>query len=350
MANSSVLNTSRQIFPVLSLLAGLIGSTVTAAGEGPGLQTIPPGYHLVASESGVPAEALYSVSLAETSRKLPHGERPWPWTLNVAGKGYRYNTRQEAYDALLSFMRRYPLKRIDVGIAQVNLGWNGAYFSSYYEALEPYTNLRVAARILKSCYDSNPGSWIQAAGCYHHPAGGKPARTYKAIVKRKLATLDLSTPVSYSELKLARMTGRNRWTNDRECKSTILFNLAGMPVRAPAFFAGGLIWRDIPVKPRFPSSLTASNEFVSHPGAMPRQGQVPFQYRDFMSHIHLPSVCEKTDNTLTPEQENRVRHLVHEECYSRDRTALIKLIGLMLLLKLAGTLMLGMLLLVLRLF
>ncbi|EEO1554458.1 lytic transglycosylase domain-containing protein [Salmonella enterica] len=170
------------------------------------MQTIPPGYHLVASESGVPAEALYSVSLAETSRKLPHGERPWPWTLNVAGKGYRYNTRQEAYDALLSFMRRYPLKRIDVGIAQVNLGWNGAYFSSYYEALEPYTNLRVAARILKSCYDSNPGSWIQAAGCYHHPAGGKPARTYKAIVKRKLATLDLSTPVSYSELKLARIS------------------------------------------------------------------------------------------------------------------------------------------------
>lgn len=59
MANSSVLNTSRQILPVLSLLAGLLGSTVTAAGEGPGLQTIPPGYHLVASEIGVPAEALY---------------------------------------------------------------------------------------------------------------------------------------------------------------------------------------------------------------------------------------------------------------------------------------------------
>lgn len=45
---------------------------------------------------------------------------------------------------------------------------------------------------------------------------------------------------------------------------------------APAFFAGGLIWRDISVNPRFPSSLTASNEFVSHPGAMSRQGQVPF--------------------------------------------------------------------------
>ncbi|EAA9130239.1 transglycosylase SLT domain-containing protein [Salmonella enterica] len=206
MANCSILTTASVIFPVLVLMTGMSGSAVAAA-KAQGLQTIPPGYHLVASESGVPAEALYSVSLAETSRKLPHGERPWPWTLNVAGKGYRYDTRQEAYDALMSFMRRYPLKHIDVGIAQVNLGWNGAYFSSYHEALEPYTNLRVAARILKSCYDNNPGSWIQAAGCYHHPAGGQPARTYKAIVKRKLATLDLSTPVSYSdsEFQVARI-------------------------------------------------------------------------------------------------------------------------------------------------
>jgi hypothetical protein len=83
---------------------------------------------------------------------------------------------------------------------------------------------------------------------------------------------------------------------------------------------------------------------------MPRQGQVPFSLQGaYVSHS-LSVGLQKTDNTLTPEQENRVRHLVHEECYSRDRAALIKLIGLMLLLKLAGTLMLGMLLLVLRLF
>ncbi|EGP1136082.1 lytic transglycosylase domain-containing protein [Salmonella enterica] len=206
MANCRILSRVRDRVPalVLAVLVAVCGSA-SAAKEGRALQSIPPGYHLVASETGVPAEALYSVSLAETSRKLPHGERPWPWTLNVAGKGYRYSTRQEAYDALMSFMRRYPLKRIDVGIAQVNLGWNGGYFISYHDALDPYTNLRVAARILKSCYDSNPGSWIQAAGCYHHPAGGKPARSYKAIVKRKLATLDVNAPVSFAELQLAQI-------------------------------------------------------------------------------------------------------------------------------------------------
>lgn len=213
MANSRILSEVSSSMSMTSLALAFLSvvcGSAAAAEKGRVLQSIPAGYHLVASESGVPAEALYSVSLAETSRQLPHGERPWPWTLNVAGKGYRYDTRQQAYDALMSFMRRYPLKRIDVGIAQVNLGWNGGYFSSYYEALEPYTNLRVAARILKSCYDSSPGSWIQAAGCYHHPAGGQAARTYKAIVKRKLATLDLNTPASYSELQLAQIPSPQR--------------------------------------------------------------------------------------------------------------------------------------------
>lgn len=89
--------------------------------------------------------------------------------------------------------------------------------------------------------------------------------------------------------QLFPLNGRNRRANDRECKSTILFTLAGMPVRAPAFFAGGLIWRDIPVNPLFPSSLTASYDFVTHPGAMPRQGQVPFSLQGFYVS-HSPSV------------------------------------------------------------
>ncbi|MDR3430731.1 MAG: transglycosylase SLT domain-containing protein [Rouxiella aceris] len=153
------------------------------------LQQIPLAYHDIAVAARVPAESLYSLALTESSRRLAYGERPWPWTINVEGKGYRYETREAAWQALLQFVRKAPLKHIDVGIAQVNLGWNGHLFSSFYEAFDPYTNLRVAARILRTCYDANPGSWIKAAGCYHHPAGGKAAATYIAIVRRKLDTL-----------------------------------------------------------------------------------------------------------------------------------------------------------------
>lgn len=152
-------------------------------------QAIPQAYREIAAAERVPAESLYSLAMAETTRKTAWGTRPWPWTINVAGKGYHYETREEAFEALLGFMQRYPLKRIDVGVAQVNLGWNGHFFPSFRDAFDPYINLRAAARILRACYDAKPGSWIRAAGCYHHPAGGQPAAKYMAIVRRKLSQI-----------------------------------------------------------------------------------------------------------------------------------------------------------------
>ncbi|EKN4037894.1 transglycosylase SLT domain-containing protein [Yersinia enterocolitica] len=178
MANFRILN------PILLML--LTSCMPISAKE---LQQIPVDYHEIAAEAQVPVELLYSLALAESSRRFKGGEHPWPWTINVAGKGYRYNTREEAWQALIQFVRKAPLKRIDVGITQVNLGWNGHLFPSFYDAFDPSTNLRVAAHILRSCYETSFGSWIKAAGCYHHPAGGKHAANYIAIVRRKLNTL-----------------------------------------------------------------------------------------------------------------------------------------------------------------
>ncbi|MBP2859735.1 transglycosylase SLT domain-containing protein [Dickeya oryzae] len=163
---------------------------------------IPWAYQQIAQDERVPVESLYSLALAESSKKLAGGRvRPWPWTINVAGTGYRYETREKAMAALLSFIRVYPLKRIDVGIAQVNLGWNGHLFPSLHDAFDPYLNLRVAARLLRACYESSPGgSWIRAAGCYHHPAGGQAARVYMDIVRSKLNRLSVASATSLSQL------------------------------------------------------------------------------------------------------------------------------------------------------
>nr|WP_241522159.1 transglycosylase SLT domain-containing protein [Chimaeribacter californicus] len=177
------------------MLAGLVSVTCEAG------QVIPSGYLHIARQENVPAEALYSLALTESSRKLAHGVRPWPWTINVAGKGYRYASRRDAYHALMGFMQRYPLKRIDVGIAQVNLGWNGHHFASTWDAFDPYLNLHVAAQILRACYVRNPGSWLQAAGCYHHPTGGKAARTYQSAVTRHLNTLALNRQPATGEIQ-----------------------------------------------------------------------------------------------------------------------------------------------------
>ncbi|EXU75300.1 lytic transglycosylase [Erwinia mallotivora] len=179
----------------LCLMTGAGGETASAATSG---QSVPEAYRQIAAAEGVPAESLYSLAMAESTRKTAWGSKPWPWTINVAGRGYHYETREEAFNALLGFIQRWPLKNIDVGIAQVNLGWNGHFFPSFRDAFDPLLNLHAAARILRACYDARPGSWIRAAGCYHHPAGGRAASVYMAIVSRKLN--QLTTP-SQGEFK-----------------------------------------------------------------------------------------------------------------------------------------------------
>jgi hypothetical protein len=157
---------------------------------------VPELYRRIAWGNRVPPEMLFAIALAESARSSPQGERPWPWSINVAGRSYRYSTRLEAWKALQKFVKYHPLKRIDVGIAQVNLGWNGQRFTSTWQAFDPYTNLQSAAQILRKCYDLKPGSWMDASGCYHHPAGGKPANRYKTIITQKLESLD-SEAISY---------------------------------------------------------------------------------------------------------------------------------------------------------
>lgn len=154
-------------------------------------ETPPPAYQLAAYRAGIPSEVLYSVALQESGTRLRgHGQQlvPWPWTLNVAGAGYRFATRSDACTALLVAMRTVDPKRIDVGIAQINMGWNGHRFGlsvSPCEALDPYKNLDVAARMLAELR-ADGGDWLTVAGRYHRPAGGAPAARYRELFAKHL--------------------------------------------------------------------------------------------------------------------------------------------------------------------
>lgn len=146
---------------------------------------VPDGYRQVAQQAGVPAELLYAVALTESGSRLPQGIRPWPWTLNIAGKSYRYATRAEACHALSAFLKTTSPKRVDVGLGQINVGWNAHHFDSPCDALAPYPNLQVAALLLRQHYERHQ-SWPEAAGRYHHPAGGKHAWRYRHQVMKHL--------------------------------------------------------------------------------------------------------------------------------------------------------------------
>ena len=149
----------------------------------------PPAYQLAAYSAGIPSEVLYSVALQESGTYLRGQKRilvPWPWTLNVAGAGYRFATRDDACRALLIAVATVGPKKVDSGLGQVNIGWNGQRFSEPCESLNPYTNLRVASQILAEHYAAT-GNWIAAAGRYHHPAGGPAAARYRKLFAEHLS-------------------------------------------------------------------------------------------------------------------------------------------------------------------
>lgn len=113
---------------------------------------------------------LAGIALNESS----YQGRPWPWTLNVAGRGYYFASRDDAYAAV---QRLLGQKRcdFDVGIMQVNWCYHGQRFSSPWDALSPAANIRVAETILLENRQRS-GSPMKAVAWYHSadPARGGP--------------------------------------------------------------------------------------------------------------------------------------------------------------------------------
>ncbi|AMB86030.1 lytic transglycosylase [Pseudomonas agarici] len=159
----------------------LLACTFVSATEIP-----PPAYQLIARSAGVPSEVLYSVALQESGTRIRGRIVPWPWTLNVAGTGYRFATRHDACQALIIAIQTAGPRRVDVGLGQTNVGANGHRYSSPCEGLDPYKNLSVTAQILAE-QKSKGGDWITAAGRYHRPAGGEPAARYRRAFAKHLS-------------------------------------------------------------------------------------------------------------------------------------------------------------------
>jgi len=100
--------------------------------------------------------------------------RPWPWTLNVAGRGMFFSSREEAYSAINRLLASDRCD-FDVGLMQVNWCYHGKRFASPWEALAPATNIRVAEDILAENLQRS-GSPMKAVAWYHsaNPERGGP--------------------------------------------------------------------------------------------------------------------------------------------------------------------------------
>lgn len=166
---------------VSSFAFGLFALAASAA-----VADVPAGYREVARVERVPPEILYAVACAESGRRANGASfKPWPWALNVGGEARFYPTRVAAYSDLRRELPRGV--NIDIGLGQISWRWHATRLGSPWAALDPYFNLRTAARILREEFERcDCADWWIAVERYHAPSDAPQARERRARYRARV--------------------------------------------------------------------------------------------------------------------------------------------------------------------
>jgi soluble lytic murein transglycosylase-like protein len=136
--------------------------------------------------AGIPDRLMQAIGIVESGRPDERGgATAWPWTINVEGVGYSFESKAEAIAAVNAHRAR-GARSIDVGCMQVNLLHHGDAFASLEEAFDPAANARYAAAFLQRLL-AQTGSWPRAAAGYHSltpDVGAEYARKVLAVWAR----------------------------------------------------------------------------------------------------------------------------------------------------------------------
>lgn len=127
-----------------------------------------------AAETGVPADLMQAIALAESGRARDGRLRPWPWTANLEGRGHWFDSRAE----LVAFAEgavAVGRTSVDIGCFQINWHWHGQHFVRPGDLSDPLTGARHAAGYLLQLRDEF-GGWDAAAGAYHSRDPERAAR------------------------------------------------------------------------------------------------------------------------------------------------------------------------------
>ena len=72
----------------------------------------------------LPKNILLAISLTETGRLVDGVYIPWPWSLNVKGKGFYLDNKKQATKYALTNIKNFT-KNVDIGCMQINYYYHG---------------------------------------------------------------------------------------------------------------------------------------------------------------------------------------------------------------------------------
>lgn len=125
-------------------------------------------------DAGLPPGLLLAIGKVESGRAGPGGVVPWPYAVNVAGRGMLAGDAAAAI-AHVRAAQAAGQRSVDVGCFQVSLLHHPGAFDSLEAGFDPVRNARYAASFLAALRAGAP-SWEAAAGRYHSmtPELGEP--------------------------------------------------------------------------------------------------------------------------------------------------------------------------------
>ncbi len=145
---------------------------------------------------GVPEQVMLAIARVETGRDQNGKVIPWPWTINLAGKGLWFDSKEQSV-AFAENTKAQGNMNFDVGCFQINMSWHPGAFSTLEDAFDPTSNADYAAEFLTKLFNKT-GSWRAAAAAYHSSTP-EYAEAYVAKLEPILRTL-LTDPTFISEV------------------------------------------------------------------------------------------------------------------------------------------------------
>ena len=95
---------------------------------------------------------LHAVALTETGQRRDGAFRAWPWAINREGKGYWFQSYEEA----LAFAKASLAEgrtSFDVGCVQINYRWHGHAFPTLEDMFDPEWTATYAAQFLRTLHE-----------------------------------------------------------------------------------------------------------------------------------------------------------------------------------------------------
>ena len=228
------------------------------------------------AQHGIPSGLLQSITRVEAGRKTVTGEfMPWAWTLNDAGEGLFFDSREAAMRHLEAAVAA-PGHSVDVGCMQVNTKWHMEGFHNLSDMLDPVQNADYAAGFLLDLHEAHQ-SWDDAVKHYHSSEPGKNVAYHGRVLaelERFLADNDDAKAIAALPVtNPANQINEGPVPAQDDTELALIERPVTLPNTQPAIRAATPVRAAVPVTPSPPADSKA-DDLAAQPNLAPHRDRV----------------------------------------------------------------------------